>query len=260
VFLASAGCAEEPGTLKIDASEGANTILNALVAEYRARHPRDNIILWAGLSGGDATQGVTTGFVDVAAVTMELSETEARRHGLALHAIARTGMLFGVHPGVTVTGLTRRQLCDVYSGALGNWRQLGGPDLPIKAGLPMPGESDGGNPIALVNCPPGFRFGANVQMIDPPDAMAQAISTTPGGIGMTSLSVLAKHGERFKAIAVDGVAPTADNISSGKYWFARTTSLVVRAKPPKVFSRFLRFIRSRDGESVIRAHGAVPID
>lgn len=230
------------------------------MTEYRTRHPRDNIILWSGLAGGDAIEGVGTGFVDLAAVTVHLNEEEARRHGLEVHEIARIGLLFGVNPGVTVRSLTRSQICELYSGAIANWRQLGGPDLAIKPGLPMPGESDGGNPIALVLCPPGFRFGPNVQMIDPPDAMAQAISATPGGIGLTSLAIMGKNAGRFMPIAVDGVAPTQENIANGKYWLARTTSFVTKAKPPKVFSRLLRFIRSRDGERIIRENGAVPID
>jgi phosphate transport system substrate-binding protein len=250
------GCAEEPASARIDASP----LLSPLVTEYRARHPRDTIVLMTELAGGNALVGITTGLADVAALTQELNDTELRALGLSRHAIGRTALVFGVNPAVPVDGVTRQQLCDIYSGAIVSWRQLGGPDLPIKAGIPMPRDGDGGHPIAAVNCASGFRYGAHVQMIDPPAYMGDAIATTPGGIGLTAPGVVSQYSGRIKPLAVDGVAPTPENIASGKYFLSRTTWLVTRGKPPSIVTRLLRFIRSREGQQIIRDNGAVPLN
>ena len=254
------GCAEEPASARIDASTLASPLLSPLIMEYRARHPRDTVVLMTELAGGNALVGITTGLADVSALTQELDDAELRTLGLSRHAIARTALVFGVNPGVPVDSITGQQLCDIYSGAIVNWRQLGGPDLPIKAGIPMPRDGDGGHPIAAVKCATGFRYGPHVQMIDPPAYMGDAIATTAGGIGLTAPGVLAQHPGRIKALSVDGVAPTPDNIASGRYFLTRTTWLVTRAEPPRVVTRLLRFIRSRDGQRIIRENGAVPMN
>jgi phosphate transport system substrate-binding protein len=253
------GCAEAPASARIDASSLASPLLSPLVTEYRARHPRDTVVLMTELAGGNALVGVTTGLADVSALTQELNDAELRALGLTRHAIARTALVFGVNPGVPVDRLTRQQICDIYSGAIVNWRHLGGPDLPIKAGIPMPRDGDGGHPIAAVECAAGFRYGPHVQMIDPPAYMGDAIATTAGGIGLTTPGVVAQHAGRITALSVDGVAPTAENIANGKYALTRTTWLVTRAEPPRVVTRLLRFIRAREGQRIIRDNGAVPV-
>jgi phosphate transport system substrate-binding protein len=251
-------CAEEPGSLRIDASASTDSLLTALVAEYRARHPRDTIVLMEGLSGGgDPIVGVATGIVDVAGVALEMNETQLHAAGLSAHRFARIGMLFGVNARMTVSDITRVQLCEMYSGTIANWRELGGPDLPIKAGIPMP-RSGEGSALEPLRCPGGFRYGAHVQAIDAL-SMANAIATTPGGIGLTTLAVVTQNANRIKALSVDGVSPTAENIASGRYPLFRSVSLVTREKPPRVLSRLLRLIRSQDGRRIVGTHGAMPI-
>jgi phosphate transport system substrate-binding protein len=255
--MLATGCAEAPASLRIDASTVARPLLTLLMAEYRARHPRDTVVVMTALAGDNAIVGVTSGLADVTALTQELNDGELRSLGLSRHAIARTALVFGVNPGVPVDNVTREQLCGIYSGAIENWRELGGPDLPIKAGIPMP--RGGARPIAALRCAEGFRYGAHVQLIDPPSSMGDAIATTPGGIGLTDADVAARHPGRIKVLSVDGVAPTAENTASGKYFLTRTIWLVTKAQPRKIVTRLLRFIRGSDGQRIIRDSGAVPI-
>jgi phosphate transport system substrate-binding protein len=257
--LASTGCAEVPERLRIDPTESANPLLAALAGEYQTRHPQDTIVLMTGLGGGgDPIVGVATGIVDVAAVTLATNDTMLRKGGLTSRPIARTALLFGVRSDLKVDSITHAQLCDLYSGAISNWRQLGGPDLPVKAGIPIPRGGEGGHPMAAARCARGFRYGPHVQMIDPA-FMADAITRTPGGIGLTTLRVITESAGRIKALSVDGIAPTADNIQRGRYTLARPTLLVTKSEPPRVFARLVDFIRSDEGRRIILAHGAEPV-
>jgi phosphate transport system substrate-binding protein len=89
--------------------------------------------------------------------------------------------------------------------------------------------------------------------------MEDAIATTPGGIGQTSLAIVMNSTGRIKALSVDGVAPTRENIERGRYALARPTSLIGPINPSPVFARLLAFIRSRDGQRIIREQGALPV-
>ena len=265
-FVASFGtsllipaCAEVPGRLRIDPAETANPLLTALVAEYRTRHPRDTVVVMTGLGGGgDPIVGLATGIVDVVAVTLATNDSVLRLGGFATRQIARDALLFGVRADLPVKAVTRKQLCDLYTGAIANWRQLGGPDLQVKAGIPIPKGGDGGHPIAAVNCARGFRYGPHVQMIDPA-FMADAIATTPGGVGLTSPAVITQNAGRIRALPIDGVEPTTENIERGRYPLARPTSLIASTNPSPVFERFLKFVRGNDGRRIIREHGALPV-
>jgi phosphate transport system substrate-binding protein len=53
-------------------------------------------------------------------------------HQLRHFPITRTRMAFAVHPEITVRSLTAQQMRRVLSGGVENWRDLGGPDLPIR--------------------------------------------------------------------------------------------------------------------------------
>jgi phosphate transport system substrate-binding protein len=257
--LLSSGCAETPARLRIDPAETANVLATALVTEYRARHPRDTVVVMSGLGGGgDPVFGVVTGIVDVGVVTLATNDSLLKLGGLSARQIAREALLFGVRADFPVKAVTRQQLCDLYSGAIANWSQLGGPDLAVKAGIPIPKGGDGGHPIAAVNCGRGFRYGPHVQMIDPA-FMADAIATTPGGIGLTSPAVVARNAARINALTIDGVEPTTENIERGRYPLARPTALIAAEKESPIFARFLRFVRSEDGRRIIRQHDALPV-
>jgi phosphate transport system substrate-binding protein len=90
--------------------------------------------------------------------------------------------------------------------------------------------------------------------------MAQAIATTPGAIGLTSMTYVQQSEGRMRALALDGVAPTAENVAAGRYALARRAMLVTKASPSRRVRSFLMFVRSGDGAHVIRANGASPLD
>ncbi len=257
--MLSSGCDEAPARLRIDPTETANALVTALVSEYRTRHPRDTVVVMTGLGGGgDPIVGLATGIVDVAVVTLATNDSVLRLGGFSARKIARDALLFGVSADFPVKAVTRKQLCDLFTGAISNWRQLAGPDLPVKAGIPIPKGGDGGHPLAAVGCARGFRYGPHVQMIDPA-FMADAIAKTPGGVGLTSPVVITQNAARIKALAIDGVEPTTENIERGHYPLARPTALIASVKPSPVFERFLKFVRGKDGHRIIREHGALPV-
>ena len=233
--------------------------MQAVVTEYQARHPRDVLTVLTGMRSPDRVLALTAGTADVAVLDENVSPDILRRHDLALHEIARRVMVFATHPGVPLEQLTRRQLCDIYSGALRNWRDVGGPDLRIRAGIRMPAEDDTRDPLSPLQCGAAFRYAVEVQAFERVEELAEATSRTPGGIGHTSLAAARAHGSALRILAVDGVAPSDTNVRRGAYTFTREIVFVVRRTPPAAFDRLLDFIRGDDGQRIIRSQGAVPV-
>jgi serine/threonine protein kinase len=55
------------------------------------------------------------------------------KHQLKQDAVAYDALSIVVNPKLNLTGLTIDQLRDIYTGSITNWRQVGGPNLPIVA-------------------------------------------------------------------------------------------------------------------------------
>jgi phosphate transport system substrate-binding protein len=255
-LLFASGCARPAELVRVDGSPGVAPLVSALVQAYRAES-RDTVRVATGLGSTARLAAVADGTIDVAMASQGLVDADLRRRGLAAHEIARTAVVFAVDASIPVTGVTRQQACDVIAGSITRWGALGGPDRALAAMTRPPNEVDYEVASAGIGCFAAARPGPSVRVIERPDSMAAALSRTPGVIGLTSLTVVEQSGGRLRALALDGVAPTAANVTSGGYGLVRRAFLVTRAAAPPKVERFLRFVRG-DGARVIRANGAVP--
>jgi phosphate transport system substrate-binding protein len=89
--------------------------------------------------------------------------------------------------------------------------------------------------------------------------MAKGLVETPHAIGMTSMTVVEQSGGKVKALTLNAVAPTAENVRSGRYFLTREFYFVIKAEPTPSIKKFLDFVLSPDGDRVILANGAVPL-
>lgn len=70
----------------------------------------------------------------------EMGATTPVPSNLVYHEIARDRVSVFVHKDNGVGSLSRAQLKDVFSGKVKNWKELGGPDAPVKVFLSSPGS------------------------------------------------------------------------------------------------------------------------
>lgn len=88
-----------------------------------------------------------------------------------------------------------------------------------------------------------------------------AVMTTVAGdvsaIGYISLGSL---DETVKAVSVNGVEPTADNVKSGDYVVSRPFNIITTADLSEVGQDFVNFIMSTEGQAVVSEEGYIPVD
>jgi phosphate transport system substrate-binding protein len=246
-------------TIRVDGSPGVMPLVAALAEAYRAQHPAALIELRAGLGAEARLQALAEGRIDVAMASHGIDRAAIARRGQAVHEIATVAVVFAVHAGVPVTGLTGAQLCALYSGRVVNWRAVGGPDLAVAPRTRPPSEVDAEVTAARFPCLRSAAENGAARTLAKPDDMARELAAVPGAIGMTSSPFVDASRGAIRALALDGVTPTAENVQRGAYPLTRRSFLVTRAAPPAAVTRFLEFVRSRDGAGVIAAAGAVPI-
>jgi phosphate transport system substrate-binding protein len=89
--------------------------------------------------------------------------------------------------------------------------------------------------------------------------MAEQLATTTGAVGMTTMTVIEQSNGRIKAVALQGVTPTAANVQNKTYVLTRDSFLVTQSTPSTAVAKFMAFVASDAGKKVIASNGAVPV-
>jgi phosphate transport system substrate-binding protein len=140
------------------------------------------------------------------------------------------------------------QLQQIFSGETTNWKEVGGADAPI----------------VLITCPEGSGMRSAVKKLILKDkkfpgseivsaivAKAdQQVSMFP--VGITALSHSMLDAGNVKALLVNDVSPTTENINNGSYPLAKRLTLVTRGQPEGDLKRFLTLAMSAQGKAVLQ--------
>ena len=86
--------------------------------------------------------------------------------------------------------------------------------------------------------------------------MMTSVSGNPSAIGYISLGSL---NETVKALAIDGVEASVENIKAGSYTVARPFNIATQAEVSEAAQAFIDFILSAEGQAVIEANGYIAV-
>ena len=87
--------------------------------------------------------------------------------------------------------------------------------------------------------------------------MMTSVAGDPNGIGYISLGSL---NDTVKAVEVDGVEATAENVKSGTYKVARPFNIVTKDGLSDVAQDFIDFILSSDGQAIVEEEGYIAVE
>lgn len=232
-------------------SESAVPIARRLTMAYAAQHPgmswtvKDvgSAATIALLNGGEADVGFLSRDVTV----------EDERVVQAL-GIGHTAQVLVVHPANPVSGLSRDQLRGIFTGAITDWRDVGGTPGPILVVLRAETSPTRTALDPLLRAP-GATYRADAITSPDADAVLNLVSASPRAIGMLSALHLAGVANAPRAIAIDGVAPTKPNVASGAYAYRRPITMVLRVNTSLVRpgARLFRdWVHSEEGQRILR--------
>lgn len=89
------------------------------------------------------------------------------------------------------------------------------------------------------------------------EVMMTTVANDDFAIGYTSLGAL---NDTVKALKVDGVEATAENIKAGTYKISRPFNIATKGKVSDVADDFMKYIMSSDGQQVIEDNGYIKVD
>ena len=84
--------------------------------------------------------------------------------------------------------------------------------------------------------------------------MMTSVAGDENGIGYISLGSL---DDTVKAVQVDGIEATADNVKNGSYSLSRPFNIVTKSGLSKQAKDFIKYIKSEDGQKIVEENGYV---
>lgn len=259
LLLCGAAMAQPSGKIVIDGSTGVMPLAASLAKAFQEGNPAISIDLGTGMGTKARIKALSEGKIDVALASHGIDLAELTRAGMAVHEIARVPVVFGVNSSVPVANLTDAQVCDVYTGKTASWKALGGPELAIAARTRPDSEVDAEVARANIGCLRDLRMPEGVKVMAKGGDMARELATTPGSIGMTTMTVVEQSNGKIRAVSLNGVAPTAGEVDRREYRLVRQSFFVVRNPPTPAVAKFLEFSAGLEGARVISANGAMPV-
>jgi phosphate transport system substrate-binding protein len=254
VLLGAGGCKSSSQStsrpLCIAGSTSVQPFAEKLAEVYMHRHPGVRI----DVQGGGSSAGIyaaTQGAADLGASSRELLGQEKQ---LTEIAIAFDGIAVIVHPSNPLTTITLAEIRKIFSGAETNWRALG---LRPHAIHLITREEGSGTREAfehLVMNKQEITPAALVQ--DSNGSVREIVAGDPHAIGYISAGLV---DDRVKALAIDGVLPTRENIKTHVYKLVRRFLFVAKAAPAGPCKEFVDFVLGPDGQKILETEGLVGV-
>lgn len=247
--------ADLSGTISMAGSTSMEKLANAVAESFMAKYP--GVTVTAEFTGSSAgIEAVTAGSVDIGNSSRALKDEE-KEAGAVENIVAIDGIAVVTDPANTVSGLTKDQLISVYKGEVKSWSELGGEDAPIVVIGREAGSGTRGAFEELLELEDACAYASE---LDSTGAVIAKVAATPGAIGYVSLDAL---DDTVKALALDDVEATAENIKAGNYFLSRPFVMATKgeiSEQSEAVQELFEYLASDEGKQVISGVGLITVD
>ncbi len=255
-------------------NKGSDTLVNIALAwaeTYRNIEPDVDIAVTGGGSG-TGIAALINGTVDIANASRPMKENEiedARSNGIepVEHVVAIDALAVIMHPENPVSQLTIEQLSDVFTGRIGNWKELGGDDAPI---IIVSRETNSGTHVYFLEEVVRRGDSDNTDIFAPQTLLMPSsvgitseIRRNPNAIGYDGLGYVDPEHEKIVAVARNDdspyVLPSAETASDNSYPLSRNLFMYTAGEPEGALADYLSWVMGPEGQEIVAELGFVPL-
>lgn len=243
----------------IFAGSGTNLpITRVLTQAFGRSRPEIKIDVPASIGSTGGIRAAADGAIALGLISRPLRDKE-KGVGLTVLSYARTAVVIGAHPTVADDGVAYEDLVQILKGTKSRWKD--GKDVVVL--LREPGDS---SIEVLERQVPGFKeaFEESIlakrwTVVSTDQEMNRLLASIPHAIGLSDTGAITAERLLIKVLKVNGVAPTHENVSNGKYRLVKTLAFVfLKDKLPAGVKAFLDFVRSSEGKKILNVNGYLP--
>ena len=218
---------------------------------YMEKYPNTIVNVQGGGSSA-GIQAAKSGVADIGTCSRELKPEEK---DLTEIIVAYDGLAVIVHSTNKIGNLTIEQIKQIFAGQIRNWQEFGGKDKVITVVTREEGSGTRGAFQELVMKKERIFKGAIVQ--DSNGAVREIVANDPNAIGYISMGLV---NDKVKALSLDGIIATGENIITKKYNLVRPFLFVTKNTPTGEVKNFIDFVLSQEGQGLIKEEGLIPVN
>lgn len=242
------------GSISMVGSTSMEKLANALSEAFMEEYP-DVTVTAEFVGSGAGIEAVTNGTADIGNSSRSLKDEE-KVAGVVENVVAIDGIAVCVDPANEVADLTKEQLTNIYNGTVTNWKEVGGADEPIIVIGREAGSGTRGAFEELVDLVDGCKY---ANELDSTGAVIAKVASTPGAIGYASLDAL---DDSVKALSLEGVEATAENIKAGNYFLSRPFVMATKGEISEqndLVQAWFDFVLGDEGQQVASEVGLITV-
>ncbi|QTH39822.1 phosphate ABC transporter substrate-binding protein [Cohnella sp. LGH] len=243
--VSAAGAASSlKGKIVINGSSALLPLTLQAANEFKKLNPKVKI---SASAAGSITgpQSVRKGIADIGAVDWDASQDVPgfkKFDGQVAHKVAIIPFAAVVNKNVKVDDLSTKQLQDIFSGKVTNWKDVGGDDADIIVVNRAFGSGTRVNfQMKALQGTDFISKGNNYKEVKSSGDMKTAVETTPNAIGYIDLVYVTSN---MKAMKINKVAPTEANVVNGTYKVWGYGYYMTKGEPNEVTKAFIEYIQS----------------
>jgi phosphate transport system substrate-binding protein len=289
VFVSTTSFGAGDQRITVAGSSTVRPIVQKASDAFRKAHPAVKFII----GGGGSSHGVksaATSKVSLGMASRNLKDKETKLYkDLVPVKVGLDGIAIIINGKNPITKITKKQIQDIYTGKITNWKDVGGSDAPII----LISKEEGRSTLELflkyfglegkeIHKPSG-KGKVMVHRIKPPKGSAASddgyttvtstligpnrqaigyISTKPNAIAYVSVGTaqeIAAKGGRIKLLDLDGVKATVANVASETYPLRRPLNVVTKGPAAGDIKTFIEFLLSDAGQEIVKSLEFVPL-
>ncbi|MBS1904375.1 MAG: phosphate ABC transporter substrate-binding protein [Bacteroidetes bacterium] len=251
-------------TITVKGSDTMVQLAQRWAEKYMKAHPEVNIQVNGGGSG-TGISALINGTIDVCDASRPMKDAEKlklrERYGSTGIEVrtAKDGLTVYLNEANGVNELSFSQLKGIFTGAIKNWKEVGGADAPII--LYGRENSSGTYSFFKERVLNDADYASSVQTLPGTAAVVNAVKKDVNGIGYGG----AGYAKGIKECGVkmyDGgqaYKPTEENVKSGNYPITRFLYIYLRQKPTGALKEYITWILGSEGQAVVKNEGFFPV-
>ena len=246
--------ADLSGSISMVGSTSMEKLANALSEAFMEEYP-DVTVTAEFVGSGAGIEAVTNGTADIGNSSRSLKDEE-KAAGVVENIVAIDGIAVCVDPANEVADLTKEQLTNIYNGTVTNWKEVGGADEPIIVIGREAGSGTRGAFEELVDLKDACKYANG---LDSTGAVIAKVASTPGAIGYASLDAL---DDSVKALSLEGVEATAENIKAGNYFLSRPFVMATKGEISEqndLVQAWFDFVLGDEGQQIASEVGLITV-
>jgi phosphate transport system substrate-binding protein len=255
-------------------AHGLNDAITQAHPNFRLRYlePKDNQP--GGQKGMAMLFDGQLSFVQRGTPLQDNDYNKAKERGFQLKQVpvAMDALVFFTHPDISIPGLSVDQLQDIYKGKLTNWKQMGGPDVPI---VPFARNPKTASILDDFLGKEAERISPKIQFTRDYTEAIRKVASTSGGISFGGNSII--MGQRTvrplaiaKANSQEFVQPFIDDgkrlnvtaMRDSAYPITRRLFVVVREDgtiDQLAGKAYIDMLLSKEGQQIVEKAGFIPL-